>query len=442
MYSVISYCAENEIVRLNIAHDGSQWASTYVSSIIAPLINKVGFNTAIVNHPATVSQISWLPTQLKHKSLSIYLSRNNRSENKLGIYFFDDKGSPLTEKALKAILRYPAPLKIEIVSELVNESLEYIDLDSYLEFLIDKKRISEISTGTATINIDLMFGAFENIGLALKRKFNNSITLYNLCSDPPRLLNYIAKPTGNFLKWYTSVAPSNRHSFFCGMDGDGDSIGIYDTFQGVELNQNSIVMLLLRHLSNTAADKGKVIVVLSKALSERVTKYAKKLGFSVKQTDKYLYSIAKYKAKEDSYVFYADEYGRFYFNEEYIAPNPIITLFNIVELCTSEKKSPGEIIDEITTNVLKTQTFTTNFFIPKNYEIYLDIVEQHLKDTLNNIKDEKIYEKLSVFNTDTGVRILVKDDPQEEFIEIVLEADSRDNLIEVSTKISGLISAK
>ena len=70
------------------------------------------------------------------------------------------------------------------------------------------------------------------------------------------------KPSGDFLKWYTSyLTPESRKGFYFGFDNDGTSLGVWDLKQQVEISKSGIFLILLYHaakIQKKKADKARL----------------------------------------------------------------------------------------------------------------------------------------------------------------------------------------
>ena len=342
IHSLYSYLTENSYKTLYLMCDHSTWSAQFIDVILNEL-SALSFPVKLVNKPSTIFQLPWLLKQANTKSFGLYLGKDCHSELNLGVHFFLESGKVATEKDLKHILKHSCNLRIKDDYELLRKEdiFEEIDIDLYPKYLTDKKLIP-VPSIRETVNIDTMFGASENLFNLLKTHINLDLVLFNLASQPPRLLNYNAKPVGKFLKWYTTYHTVKPNHYFFGIDGDGDSLGVYDIAQDIELSPSGVTILLLKYLKEIKGIESGT-VVLSKALSDRVPIYAKKLGFKVVWSNNGISDLSNTKGA----VLYADETGGYYLLDEVLYRNPVIAMLSIVDLCQRLKSSPGAILDQI-----------------------------------------------------------------------------------------------
>lgn len=419
--SLYAYLTSEGISSIIIAGDSDPWSHTFKKTIAESLC-KLSINVSTSKAPIPVFQLQWFLKQTKKERFGIYLSSMNCQEAHLGIWFLDEMGRPVTEHVLKRVLRKPSNIKELYTEELLEDHfLQEVDFSLYTKYLSDKALIPAPATLTgATIHIDSMFGATES----LLKQLLGPVEILNEASKPPRLLHYIAKPTGKFLRWHTSLFPSNTKEFFFAIDNDGNSLGVFDLLQRMELSLSSVSLLLLTYLKQVKqVSQGKVL--FTRTLSQNVFTYARSLGYTPVWVDAIPEEIGK------EVIFYAGNAGNYYLLDPLKIGNPVIALFSIVELCLTLNKSPGQIVDEIQGTFRHTYQ-QANIFFDSNV-IDKDKLETAFKG-ITNLKKVKL-SKISTFTLTNKTRLVIKDNKVEQQLEVYIEAISAENLSDITSQI-------
>lgn len=432
--TLFTYLSNNSFKRVVIGYDASSWSKIFALEVFSRRFKELGMFHTLVDGPMPQFQLNWLVTQSKKKSFGLYLGSDCHSDNILTVTLIDESGAPVLDKQMKEILKSPGVKEVEYFQDSEALEMETVNIDLYPQYLKDSKQIAELPS--QVVNVDLMFGASESLMLNLRKAFPESnIRIFNKASEPPRLLNYLPKPTGSALKWMTNFQGIQPRQYFFALDGDGDSLGVFDLTQSLELSPSSVSLLLLKHLREVA----KVLegtVVLSKALSERVSKYAKKLGFKVKTTDEGLIGLCK-EVKKSKVVFYADETGGYYFTGP-VARNPIAAMFRITELSTKTSLSPGQLVDLISEKEIK-KTFAPNILFVSNQYTSKDALEEFLlKESKLQVKK---YKPGAITNLmfDNDAKVSLKDNLLEEIIEVFIESPTPVQTLQISDLVQSYL---
>lgn len=272
--SIATFCGENNYPAICLGNDGNTFTKEFCESFIKD-VAALGLKVIVPDKTVSSVELSWLCSENKRiKTLGIYFTHDTHDHKYISLLFFNNFGEPVTNKTVKNIISSSS----KTVSEILNREeldIDYVDLTSYRNFLIDKKLINP-SLFSQTVSIDTMFGASLNLIQTLDS--SKSFIFYNKNFDLPRIQNYVQKPIGGLLKWHTTSNLNATNIHFFGLDGDGDSLGVFDLKQNLELTPSSVSILLLKSLSYKYKTGD---VYLSKLLSKKVKEYAKILGYTV-----------------------------------------------------------------------------------------------------------------------------------------------------------------
>lgn len=426
--SINGYLIEEGIDRVCIAYDSSPWAERFATSVVVNRLKELGLFCSLPDTPIPTFQLSWLTTQSKKRSIGIYLGSDSHTGKILEIRFYQPDGSPFEERDLRKILKGTCKIKLLKEKDILAEESETVDLSGYVNYLIDRNLINALPE-EVKVNLDLMVGASESCIDNLSGGTNLVIKKFNSPKSPPRLKNYRSKPTDSFLKWYTTYPDRYLSNYFMAIDGDGDSLGVYDLKQNSEIGPSSIAMLLLKHLKEIKGVKGGY-VLLSSALSDRVAKYARKLGYKVKYSDNGIQDLVKI-AKKTPIVFYADESGGYHFKGDLLNTNPAIALCRIVEICEIFHKSPGEIVDYINLT-LKIKLVAASLIFLKEIASKNGLINfVKTTDKLPEIRRER-KGKIHSFFFKNKMKIDIKENEIEETVEVFIECQTSTDALETS----------
>jgi phosphomannomutase len=175
-----------------------------------------------------------------------------------------------------------------------------------------------------------MFGATTFIIKTLVEDFKYQIKSFNLQTENIRIKNYISKPTGKFLEWYTTYQNIYKDGLYFAIDNTGTYLGIYDLTQKLELRPTSVGILLVNYLK-TIEKKEKALIYLTPALGLNILYYIKKLGYKYKLIET-LSEPVQEDLKEKKVDLFIDELGGYYFlNDPTPCFNPLMTISKIDE---------------------------------------------------------------------------------------------------------------
>lgn len=442
--SVYSYCLDKGIEDITLGYDASSWSDTALKEIVLLSISELGLNCTYTEKPCTLFELSWLTCQntksSSKKNLGLYIATDWYYQDVISIYFRNEQGSAISTETLVDIVKTSTETRIYEINEAAEPcTSESVNIDLYSEYLKDRKLINkELS---AKVFVDCMFGCVENTLTNLEKtipslKFN----LFNVYSNPWRLKNYIARPSGDSLKW---CAPSVKdENLLIAIDNIGSSIGVWDTSQNAEISPTGIYLTLLYLFAKTYKKKGTVII--SKMLSDRVELLAKELGFKVELinsgTDEFIKALNK--KRRSPAIMYGDEFGRFWFKGDEIKDyNPIITLNHLLTCYQQSKKSPGKQVDIISKKYFNREYQYAMLLLPSKLKnkkaLEKDLVELYNKDNLllfSNI------DKTSVFRVEKDIKIAITEKSKQKSLVIFIEASSKENILNTSKNINNLFT--
>jgi len=426
---------------VHIGSDGSYWASKFLEETVIPCLERLGALIKTTPDPCTADQLCWLASQTKKKTFTLYLCKGAGTENFLSLQMFGATSAPLDPKEIKQLLKYPHPIKTEVYNQLINSSVESLDLSLYLKYLYDFKHLDIVAHPT-TLHLDCMFGCFQVLGDLLKKLPNLNLKMYNLISEPPRINNYISKPTGSALKWYTTFREVNALDTYIAISGDGSSIGVYDLKQKTEISASSLALLYIKYLSKVKKVPN-LKVLYSPVCSKRISDLCKKFKIKHKEVYEGFTSVKEEKEKDkESYIFYTDGMGMFYFNSPVCWSNSLQAIITLINCCSSPdgtiKISPGEQIDSIYQFDLKRVYKNASVFI---LEEVLDRATLKAELKLTGYLPIKDIGTFSIFQSPTLVDIVIKDNVIEGIVEVFIESKD-ESLIKKAAEDLGTIIKK
>jgi phosphomannomutase len=405
--------------RVCLGQDGTQVVDSLFLDVIIPVCSSLGIKGHLSEYPLTENHFSWFCSESKKTSIGLYFSSIGIDELiKISIY---ENGMPLDKEKFKLFLKTSPTLKIYTAPGYEQEEQEFFNLDGYFSWLKDNKLITLLP---ADINIDTMFGSSYYLLKSIRDSEGIHLRLFNIQSEPPRLKNYIAKPTGQFLKWYTSLTSVTSDHFFFGIDTSASSMGVYDLKQKTEISSSGVALLLLKYLKDVKKMSG-AFIVGSHEVNSKVAVYAKKLGFTYQSTAESIISVLEYKKKGKRVDLFINGNGGFYFGEDCktVCTNPLVALFRIVEICKLNRKSPGELLDEITETDIKKLYYHNNFFVLKNLprvpaSLSLSTLKSISLPETKSIKSTSVY---TIYKLKDKSRVIFKDNQKEGIINIYIE---------------------
>lgn len=434
--SLSNYILHKPVDRINIATDGSYWASTLAEELLIPGFEFFGVKVTKIDKPVPVMQLAWLSTQSgKNKTISLYVGRDSHLEEYLSFLLFNEEGHPLEKSEILKALKHHKIKFTQEFNTFKDRQVEFIDTSAYLKFLYDTKRLPKLNSST-TLHIDCMFGCYDKLFTVLKRIPDLSLHIYNKQSEAPRLLNYLPKPTGKFLSWYTNYKGVNPGDYFFAVDSDGDSIGAFDLKQKTEISSGGIALILIKYLVEVRSIEN-LKVLYSPACGSKIKDFCKKLKVESVEVYNYFQGVIDHrKSEKDSFIFYADELGRFYFNEEYVCSNTLLTMFYLIDLCKIKNLSIGEVLDSIYLETLKKKYYHNNIFILREITSVAEVLAA-LEKHCFKIKSKN---GITLATSDkTKTRVCIKDSVKEGIIEVFIETKTAEELKEVTESLNSIL---
>lgn len=424
LVSLYNYCSIKCINKIFVGSDSSEWAYSFYQDIILKTLKTFGITCVVADRPSTLPEFVWLIKEASDnkKTLGLYLSSDCHESSNVSVFLYNNLGQPVSRVEIQEMCKMPCTLKTYVTEDVVDEEPDSLSLEFYLKYLSDKKELIDCKS-SKTINIDTMYGASETVVSNLNKYITAPINVFNRGSEKPRINKYIPKPTGPMLKWYTTHPSVGKSNYFFGIDGDGDSLGLYDLEQDLELNSSSIAILLLKSLKTSNPDLTGTVVI-SKMLSFKVEKLATLYGLDVVKTESHLEDIPAY----ENVIFYADECGRFYFGAKEICGNPYIAIQKIVYVCETLQKSPGNLVDLITSTEIKKLSYFNKIVVP-TYIATMDSIINLLKAQHPKAKvSGKVLRELKIASY---TRCIFKENKEEGLTDIYIESNVKDLTIQL-----------
>lgn len=426
LFSFYNFYKNYNYQSLFIGYDGTDSVDSILNEIVIPILKEIGLISSVVDKPSSLPQFSWFCTQSNKKTIGIYIS-SSQDSSLISFKFINNKGLLLESTSFKSLLKSSCKLTYKTIEDYEDE-LEYTDIDGYFKFLKDNKLLNRINK---TINLDTMFGSSFTSIKPLTETLNWTLIPFNLQSDSARLKNYVYKPTGNFLEWFTTYNKTNKDGFYFGLDNTGSYLGVYDLIQKLEIRPTSIGILLINYLKQIEK-KENALICITPAVGLNLINYIKKEKYKYKLVSN-LEECLKLKDRVDLYI---DESGGYYFGVDktpYL--NPYIAMYRVCRLCEEFNKSPGQILDSLFSS-LKRLTFHGSFCISLNESRFNNTLKYltSLPDRKNK-KIGKIYTNFMFKNS----RVVLKKNVHNSIIEVYIEAYIKEDAEILSKEISNLL---
>ena len=432
--SLYNYYMNNGYKRLCVGIDGTSCVSSILYDILIPNLKNTGLVSCIPEKPSTLPQFMWFCKESPNKSLGVYFKAINIDEHIEIVLIEGDKLLP--PKNIKQLLKTTTILKINTLQGYEEDDQEFFNIDGYSKYLFDTKLVTPYP---ATINIDTMFGSSYYLLKELKKQQGLSIGLHNLQIEPPRFKNYISKPTGQFLRWHTTLSSVKPDQYFFALDSAGLNLGVFDLKQNIEISSAGIGILLVKYLKDIQKLTSATIAI-STTVNSRLLKYIKKIGYTCLRVSGGLNEITTIldKKKIDLFV---DEQGGYYFGTDSVRCfNPLIAIFKLVELSIKEQKSFGEMLDVINSSLLKDIIYHNNFFLASNFISIEEIVNKLSLDP--DLKRAKYTKQVTSVLFKDKSKVHIKNNRKETILEIFIESYSGDRAIALGSSILDLLKEK
>jgi len=404
--SIANYCAHYNINNIYFGYDSSTWGKLFVEEVLANRLHNLGYQITLIDGSCPIFQLSWTvkqQTELTKGSkdtLGIYVGTDSSYPDNLSIHFRNSEGFPLTESEVATIVSHSA--STAALLECPEDDSLKIDLSEYSKYLLKLRLFPKSGLkSSGKINIDTMFGSSETLVDEVVKHFSLSGDIFNRATVPNRIVNYLPIPTGSFLKWKL-----DKCQYHFAIDGDGDSVGVLDPVQELEISPSSLYMIFIKYLVEIKKKKGTIYI--SKALSDRVAVVAKHYGLRVKWVDSGVdgFSQALRRSDKRSALMYGDETGGFWFKGDTPDRNSILTILILVSACNRFNKSPGQLVDVITDELLDS-SYHFNFLEVSNQFISKSKLEKLLIKELSPTKQE--LGNTSVLRTSNDGKIVIID---------------------------------
>jgi phosphomannomutase len=355
---IANYCAKNGIHLIRIGFDSSAWAGPFAEEVISNRLSHLGFDCQIIERPCPIFQLSWAVNQgweaSKHATpiLGIYVGTDGYYEDQLSFHFRHPDGLPYSESEVASIAAEPSSIKLLEKAACYTEVPEYLNIQDYPKYLTDIRAVTKTRLKKLPMVVDSMFGASESAFSELFSQYGMKGAVINRATNLLKYVNYLPRPTGAGLQWRMESSKGISSQYFA-IDGDGDSIGLMDVKQELEISPSGIYCILLKYLAEVKKRKGTVLI--SKALSDKVQQIAHYYGFKTIWLDSGIAEFSKTirTADKRSILMYGDETGGFWFKGDVMDRNSMITSLLITEACDHFKMSPGEILDEMYNKILE-----------------------------------------------------------------------------------------
>lgn len=435
LYSFYNFLMNYGYTRVCLGQDGTAVVDSIFKEVVVPTISLLGVQSSIPEGPTPLPQFVWFCQESQKTSIGLYFKSINIDENiEIDIY---SGGKPIDKEFFQLLLKSSSIVNINTLDGYESEDPQYFNLDGYYKWLLDSKNITHIP---ASINIDTMYGSSCYFGKTIQKQIGLNVHLFNIQTDPPRFKNYIAKPTGQFLSWFTTYPTVKKDQFYFGLNSSGSSLGLYDLTQNLEISSAGVSLLLLKYLKEVKKSTDAFILV-STGLNSRVISYIKKLNYKYRITNLGLGSVSEELKGGRCVDLYLDEQGGFYCGgDKILCTNPFIAIFRIIELCKQLKKSPGEVIDDIYLNDIPKLIYHNNFYLLKSFIDKYDLIDFLNKDPdLKNKKESKPY---TIFKFNNKSKLTVKDNIRESLLEVFIESKDPTQAKELGNKIDNFIKQK
>jgi phosphomannomutase len=385
-------------------------------------------DVATLDHPVSKCQLSWLLKESKC-DLGIYIGTDYYYPEKLCLFFYDEKGNPLTEEEVLEL----ATFELDREYESSEGVLEILDISLYTKYLTDKKLVPELQKRTP-IFIDCMFGAATNVSASVLEDYKLNGTLYNKATEPQRFVNYVAYPSRDSLAWHTPKAiHTDESGLYFGIGTHGDSLGVWDLFQKLEISPSGVMMILMYYLAKVKNKTGTVLI--SKSLSDKVTVVAEKLGLNPEPIDAGTESLAVaiQQKRKRPILLYGDESGRYWFKGDVPEGNPIIALLNVVGACEKSKLTPGGLVDMLSEKYLNRSYIYSQMVLPRGVkskeELEKDLVNHYVnRITLRSSKTSLLY-------LDGSAKITISEIIRQNSLVVYVESETEEKTRQISMTI-------
>ena len=428
--NIYTYCANEGYENIIFGYDYNEWSKTFIHDVMVPKLNKLGFSCFITKTPCPLFQVSWLSNQCskdyKYKILGLYISTDWYYNNLLNITFRNYLGQPVPQKTLEQILNISSNTYVQEINPFViPPAPEELEIDLYPNYLTDSKLITKSLHGP--VYIDCMFGSTEHVLDDLSKVCSNlNILIRNKGSNPVILKNYTPRPTGEYLKWKINEQTKGTPFYFA-LSTDGTSLGLWDLKQEIEISPSGIYLILLYFLAVTCKRKGTAL--LTKGLSDKVLTVAKNLGLRTEiiNRNKQEFTTHLTAPKRSAFLVYGDELGRFWFKNDVMDSNSVVALSKVVECCNKYKKSPGEMVDYISSKYLTQEYIYINMLLPSDYkskEIFESETISYYKE-----KNQLLYvdtDYTSVLRLNNNIKVSLTNEPKQQCIELFIESPTKE----------------
>jgi alpha-D-glucose phosphate-specific phosphoglucomutase len=358
-----------------------------------------------------------------------------------GLKFSTSNGAPATPEVTKQIEANIAKLQAQNWSfkgavigtyecKTFNPQPDYFkQLHKLIDFAVLKKAKLKVA-------VDLEYGTGRGYLDTLLEKVGAKVTLFHNESDP-LFGGHHPEPNAANMAGVSKFVRSGKVQLGLGVDGDADRFGIVDK-DGTWLTPNQILALALYHLKKNRGWTGAVVRTVP--TSHQVDAVAELLGVKVYETPvgfKYIGALME----SEPIIVGGEESGGLSIKGHVPEKDGILACLLMAELVATEKKSPGQILKELSKIIGEFYTDRINVsFAPEKKDALL----AKLGGGLQNIGAFKV-EK---FITTDGYKFLLPNHEwvafrasgTEPLIRCYIEAKSKGNLKKLQTACRELLA--
>lgn len=415
-------------LKVLLGYSNSDSSKKILDRFCEPSVLELGFSLISPAQAVSLEQFWWILKQVQGKAYGVYVSNSLFGRDFIDIkVFYSSEGVVEEVKPVKIrkMLKSSRLVKSSSLPGFICENqIEEIEVSGYLDYLRDQHSFfKEIKQPVA---VDSMFGGTGPTLLKLSQD-NKKVSVFNSESDLPRLMGYIANPSGEYLKWYTTFNSIKPETLFFAVSDDGTRLGVYDIKQDVELSSDSTTLLVLSAIKEFGLQTGPV--ALSGYHGKIVIRHASRLGYKVKRffeapAGKEVYDL-KSGAFKNLKLRGCDNY------------DALTACSLIYRLCVLKQKSPGELVDEIVDGfeeISRTRELVFYTHASLNHAISC-LVDLGIVPSFR-FSDKQFYKRSKSFYP--GLYIKVARDPETCWYYLKLESP---NLDELNTVTSQLVEA-
>lgn len=450
--AVFRYCNSHFINKVCLGYDGRQFSDLFSFELVNSLA-EMGIPTVVIDGPSPIFLLSWLSSQtdLNTKTIGIYIGGDQAPFDQLSLSFRNDDGSPFVYERTREIYNhYIFSLRSSWDHKDRKRDPEYVDLrEGYAQWLVDTLNI-EKRKSLHTIGIDYLTSPAKpylqqflmrlNIGaLAIPEEFWHTPIVHKQLRPCP-------------FGWpltYPHTKFSREVDYHFSFDGDADCIGIYDNLTGEGLSASATFVILLYYFSKIKNRRGTILI--SRAVSEKVSVIAESYGLSVEYVDGGLSGLSsKLKEKRKrAALMYGDEEGGFWFKGLPLDRNPFPAIIYVIEACEHTGLSPAQLYDKIVDKELGRKFVFGKIDISPSHVSQEKLLE--FISTDSSVGNKSITERITgslfeglnftahTLKLEDSSRVVIQSNLKNDFIELYVESYDQENMHQIMGDIQGRI---